>query len=79
MTCVTDLQDMCDTSGSTIYLSPRRSAMMPLAFTSYGWRDVRGVPVRYVSVERTRVGMALDPEAYLRQLPALADSLPEGA
>ncbi|MGC5018731.1 hypothetical protein [Micromonospora sp. DT47] len=35
--------------------------------------------MRYVSVERTRGGIAVDPEAYLRRLPSLADSLPEGA
>lgn len=35
--------------------------------------------MRYVSVERTSHGVALDPEAYLRQLPSFADSLPEGA
>ncbi|MBY8875417.1 hypothetical protein K7640_26630 [Micromonospora sp. PLK6-60] len=35
--------------------------------------------MRYVIIERTSDGMSLDPEAYLRQLPALADSLPEGA
>ncbi|MFC7550540.1 hypothetical protein [Plantactinospora sp. GCM10030261] len=35
--------------------------------------------MRYVSVERTNTGMALDPTAYLRQLPRFAESLPEGA
>ncbi|WBB67740.1 hypothetical protein [Micromonospora sp. WMMD812] len=35
--------------------------------------------MKYVSVERTSDGVALDPEAYLRQLPSFADSLPEGA
>lgn len=39
----------------------------------------RGAAVRYVSVERTSDGVALDPEAYLQQLPSLADALPEGA
>jgi len=35
--------------------------------------------MRYVSLERTRDGIFLDPEAYLEQLPSLADSLPDGA
>ncbi|GAA4580314.1 hypothetical protein GCM10023176_59620 [Micromonospora coerulea] len=35
--------------------------------------------MRYVSVERTRDGITLDPAKYLRRLPSLADSLPEGA
>lgn len=35
--------------------------------------------VRYVSVERTRDGVVLDPETYLRRLPSFAGSLPEGA
>ncbi|MDG4807767.1 hypothetical protein O7634_13510 [Micromonospora sp. WMMD1120] len=35
--------------------------------------------MRYVSVERTNHGVALDPEAYLLELPSLAESLPEGA
>ncbi|MEV1290083.1 hypothetical protein [Micromonospora sp. NPDC049679] len=35
--------------------------------------------MRYASVERTRDGIAVDPEAYFRRLPSFADSLPEGA
>lgn len=35
--------------------------------------------MRYVRVERTGNGMFLDPDAYLRQLPSFADSLPQGA
>ncbi|MEU4399878.1 hypothetical protein ACIQH6_09755 [Micromonospora orduensis] len=51
---------------------------MPLACKAAG--AIReGVAVRYVSVERRSYGVALDPEAYLQELPALADSLPEGA